>query len=96
MAGCVDIQTIYVVRHAERLDSVDEQWKFRNADRDYDTPITEEGERLAKELGKAIKSKQPVSCLRIRTLPRTQTSIVRVRTRVCRETYTLLKYITYP
>lgn len=39
-----DIQRLLVMRHGERLDSLDWQWKKR-APRPYDTPLTKPGEK---------------------------------------------------
>ena len=39
-----DIQRLVVMRHGERLDSLDWQWKKR-ALRPYDTPLTKPGEK---------------------------------------------------
>lgn len=49
-------QSLFVIRHGERLDSVDYSWRYK-ADRPYDPPITEEGVEQAKEAGKRFLDK---------------------------------------
>ena len=59
MSRCV--QTIFVARHAERLDCVDFTWLEKNAERDYDPPLTDLGKRQSAALGQHIKRLKPVS-----------------------------------
>ena len=49
-------QSIFVIRHEERLDFVDYSWRYKAA-RPYDPPITEEGVEQAKEAGKRFLDK---------------------------------------
>jgi broad specificity phosphatase PhoE len=44
-------QRMYVMRHGERLDSIDRQWTKRAA-RPYDTPLSRHGEHEAMRLVK--------------------------------------------
>ena len=44
-------QRVYVMRHGERLDSIDRQWTKRAA-RPYDTPLSRHGEHEAMRLVK--------------------------------------------
>ena len=44
-------QRVYVMRHGERLDSIDRQWVKRAA-RPYDTPLSRHGEHEAMRLVK--------------------------------------------
>ena len=51
---CVEMevsQRVYVMRHGERLDSIDRQWTKRAA-RPYDTPLSRHGEHEAMRLVK--------------------------------------------
>ena len=41
-----DIQRLFVMRHGERLDTKDREWK-KAASRPYDTPLTKHGEKEA-------------------------------------------------
>ena len=45
------IQRLFVMRHGERLDTMDPRWK-RTASRVYDTPITKKGEIAAFRIAK--------------------------------------------
>lgn len=44
-------QRVYVMRHGERLDSIDRQW-VKRAVRPYDTPLSRHGEHEAMRLVK--------------------------------------------
>ncbi|XP_062519314.1 ubiquitin-associated and SH3 domain-containing protein A-like [Corticium candelabrum] len=55
MSACA--QTIYIVRHGERLDFVDRLWRRSNPERSYDPPLTDKGLLQAKAVGQEIKSK---------------------------------------
>lgn len=57
--GGVELQRVYVMRHGERLDSINREWT-RKAARPYDTPLSSHGEleamkvikqRLANKVG---------------------------------------------
>lgn len=44
-------QHVFVMRHGERLDSIDRQW-LKRAVRPYDTPLSKHGEHEARRLVK--------------------------------------------
>ena len=50
------VQHIFITRHGERLDNVDYEW-VRRADRPYDPPLTEDGEKEARDAGMRFKGK---------------------------------------
>lgn len=49
-------QTIWIARHANRLDFVHPEW-FNTAERKYDPPLSKDGFIQAQELAKKLKSK---------------------------------------
>jgi broad specificity phosphatase PhoE len=49
-------QTVWIARHANRLDFVNPQW-FNTAERPYDPPLSEDGTIQAKELGRRLVGK---------------------------------------
>ena len=55
-------QTVFVIRHGERIDHVDPHWVQKN-ERYYDPPLTKLGEGQAKEAGKVLKGKEKVSII---------------------------------
>ena len=46
-----ELQRVYVMRHGERLDSIDRQWA-KGAARPYDTPLSAHGKHEAMRLVK--------------------------------------------
>ena len=55
-------QRVYVMRHGERLDSIDRQWTKRAA-RPYDTPLSSHGRHEAMRL---VKQRLPTKVSRYR------------------------------
>ena len=55
-------QTVFVIRHGERIDHVDPHWA-QGVERYYDPPITSVGEQQAREVGRMLKGKGKVSVL---------------------------------
>ena len=51
-----DIQRLIVMRHGERLDSLDREWRKR-APRPYDTPLTKPGEKEAFRVAQSFAGK---------------------------------------
>lgn len=51
-----DIQRLIVMRHGERLDSLDREWRKR-APRPYDTPLTKPGEKEAFTVAQSFAGK---------------------------------------
>lgn len=50
-------QTVWIVRHGNRLDFVHPEW-FNTAERRYDPPLSEDGLIQAKELGERLKKEK--------------------------------------
>lgn len=48
-------QTVWIVRHANRLDFVHPEW-FLTAEKRYDPPLSEDGMIQARQLGQSLKS----------------------------------------
>ena len=56
MAEQQQVQSIFIIRHGERLDNVDYEWVMK-AERPYDPPLTEDGSREALVAGERFKHK---------------------------------------
>ena len=55
-------QHVFVMRHGERLDSMDRNWK-RTAVRPYDTPLTHHGHNEANRLVKCRLAEKVRKCM---------------------------------
>lgn len=53
-------QTVWIARHANRLDFVNPEW-FNTAERPYDPPLSEDGFVQAQELGERLKEERITS-----------------------------------
>ena len=66
-------QSLFIIRHGERLDNVDFRW-LRSAARPYDPPLTEKGKEQAKAVAEYLKDKVGVK-FSVRQNSRVRTSI---------------------